>query len=63
MQPFFDLHEEARARQAERIAGAERARMRAEATRRPPRTPLNLQAAAVLRQVADHLEGRSVRTA
>ena len=63
MQPFFDLHEEARARQAERIAGAERGRMRAEATRRPPSTPLTLRTAMLLRQVADHLEGRSVRTA
>jgi hypothetical protein len=63
MQPFFDLHEEARARQAERLAAAEQARMLADATRRPPRTPLTLRTATLLRQVADHLEGRSVRTA
>jgi hypothetical protein len=63
MQPFFDLMEEAHGRQAERMAGADRARMRAEARRTPPRAALTLRTATLLRQVADHLEGRSIRTA
>jgi hypothetical protein len=64
MQPsFWHMMEEARMRQAERLASAERARLRAQATPRLPRVQLTLRTAALLRQVADHLEARAIRTA
>ena len=56
MQPYWDLMEEARARQAERMATADRARLRSEATSGLPRASLTLRTATLLRQVADHLE-------
>jgi hypothetical protein len=55
--------EQAHARQAELMAEANRARLRAEASAEPRRSTLTLRTAALLRQVADHLEARSVRTA
>ena len=53
----------ARSHQAEREAAAEQARLRAAAYPLPPRTPLSLRTASLLRLAADHLESRAVRTA
>jgi len=59
----YELVELARARQAERLQAAERARLRSWSNPGEPRIPLRLRTAALLRQVADVLEDRSVRTA
>jgi len=63
MQSPWELMEVARALQAERLSAAERGRLRSLATPGELRTPLRLRTAALLRQVADVLEDRSVRTA
>ena len=63
MQPYWDLLEEAHMRQAEREAAAEKARLRGAANALPPRTPLSVRTASLLRLAADHLESRAVRTA
>jgi hypothetical protein len=55
MQSYW-LMEEARTRQAERMAAACQARLRAEAAQGLPRTSLALRTAALLRHMADHLE-------
>jgi hypothetical protein len=63
MRSYWDLMEEAHAREAERMAAADRARLRAEASAKPGGNTLTLRAASLLRQAADHLEARSIGTA
>ena len=63
VQPFWDIMDEAHRRQADRLERAARARLRAEAAGTSSGAPLALRAARLLRNLADVLEARAVRTA